>query len=93
MKMVSANKSRRFVPTWFTEHEWLEYSISKDAAYCLYCYLFKPNKGKQSGGDVFVSEGFSSWKDKAKLNVHVGKHDSEHNQARMRCDALMNQDA
>ncbi|CAH9140347.1 unnamed protein product [Cuscuta epithymum] len=93
MKVVSANKSRRFIPAWFTEHDWLEYSISKDAAYCLYCYLFKPNKGKQSGGDVFVTVGFNSWKDKSRLNVHVGKHDSEHNEARRSCDALMNQNA
>jgi len=34
---------RRFNHEWFDDvyHDWLEYSVSKDAAYCLYCYLFK----------------------------------------------------
>ncbi|KAL2512353.1 General transcription factor 2-related zinc finger protein [Abeliophyllum distichum] len=31
-------------------------------------------------------------KDKKRLNTHVGGHDSAHNQARMKCKALMNQD-
>ncbi|KAK6125832.1 hypothetical protein DH2020_040428 [Rehmannia glutinosa] len=86
------NTYRRFSSSWFSEFgDWLEYSISKDVAYCLYCYLFKANKGKQSGGDAFVSEGFTYWKNKERLKTHVGKHDSEHNQARMKCEALMNQ--
>ena len=36
---------RRFNPTWFKKYKWLEYIIEKDAAYCLYCYLFKPDFG------------------------------------------------
>jgi hypothetical protein len=31
---------RSFQKSWFDEFDWLEYSESKDAAYCLYCYLF-----------------------------------------------------
>jgi len=31
---------RSFQKTWFDEFDWLEYSEKKDAAYCLYCYLF-----------------------------------------------------
>ncbi|KAL6573705.1 hypothetical protein OROHE_002164 [Orobanche hederae] len=35
-------RSRRFNPAWFDEFStWLEYSISKNAAYCLCCYLSK----------------------------------------------------
>uniref|UniRef100_A0A9I9EEN7 TTF-type domain-containing protein n=1 Tax=Cucumis melo TaxID=3656 RepID=A0A9I9EEN7_CUCME len=64
--------SRRFNPIWFTEYpNWLEYSISKDVAYCLCCYLFKPEVGEQSGRDHFVGEGFSNWKKKEKLQTHV----------------------
>ncbi|XP_042443890.1 uncharacterized protein LOC122028988 [Zingiber officinale] len=82
---------RRFNPSWFKEFgDWLEYSIEKDAAYCLYCYLFKTTKGKQAGGETFVSEGFTNWKGKDRLNIHVGQHDSEHHKARMNCEALMN---
>ncbi|XP_022855574.1 uncharacterized protein LOC111376802 [Olea europaea var. sylvestris] len=32
---------------------WLEYSVEKDVAYCLYCYLFRTNSGKQGGGHSF----------------------------------------
>jgi hypothetical protein len=51
---------RRFNPTLFKEYKWLEYSIEKDAAYCLYYYLFKLDFGNQAGGDLFVIEEFSN---------------------------------
>jgi hypothetical protein len=51
---------RRFNPAWFKKYKWLEYNILKDAAYCIYCYLFKPDIGKQAGGDSIVTEGFSN---------------------------------
>ena len=38
-------KDRRFNRGWFTQFHWLEYSIAKDAAFCLYCYLFKCDVG------------------------------------------------
>ncbi|XP_073022723.1 uncharacterized protein [Primulina eburnea] len=79
--------------SWFNEFgDWLEYSVEKDAAYCLYCYLFKTTEGKQAGGEAFVNEGFTNWKCKDRLNIHVGQHDSEHHKARMNCETLMNQD-
>ena len=31
-----------------------------DAAFCLYCYLFKRDVGEQAGGDTFVTESFSN---------------------------------
>ena len=82
---------RRFNPVWFKEFlGWLEYSITKDAAYCLYCYLFWPNTGDQRGGDSFVIEGFRNWKKKEKLQNHVGDHNSAHNIAQRKCEALLN---
>ena len=30
----------RFQQNWYSEHKWLEYSISKDAAYCFHCRCF-----------------------------------------------------
>ena len=54
-------KPRKFNVAWFNEYsKWLEYSVSKDAAYCLYCYLFKPYVGAQGGGETFVSVGFKN---------------------------------
>ena len=68
---------RRFIPSWFKDHyNWLEYSISKDAAFCLFCYLFKANHGGQERGDAFVGEGFRNWRKKNILDVHVGDHNS-----------------
>ncbi|XP_056696166.1 uncharacterized protein [Spinacia oleracea] len=51
-------KMRRFNPSWFKKYAWLEYSVSKDAAYCFYCYLFKNETTKVAGGDAFVINGF-----------------------------------
>jgi hypothetical protein len=50
--------------------------------YYLYCYLFKPDVGKEPGGDSFVTEEFSNWKKKEKIEGHVGVHNSAHNQTR-----------
>nr|XP_025694449.2 zinc finger MYM-type protein 1-like [Arachis hypogaea] len=78
---------RRFNPNWFDDYgNWLEYSISKDAVFYLCCYLMKP---ETEGGDAFVTNGFSNWKKKERLQIHVGIHDSAHNQAWRKCEALM----
>ncbi|KAF8393116.1 hypothetical protein HHK36_021357 [Tetracentron sinense] len=83
---------RRFNPAWFNEYgSWLEYSIRKDAAFCLYCYLFRIDNGEQAGGESFVVEGFKNWKKKEKFEVHVGEPNSAHNQAFTACQDLMNQ--
>jgi hypothetical protein len=59
------NSMRRFCSSWYSEFgNWLEYSIEKNVAFCLCCYLFKPDIGKQSGGDTFVIEGFTNWNKK-----------------------------
>lgn len=83
---------RRFCSSWFNEFgNWLEYSIEKYAAFCLCCYLFRPDFGKQSGGDTFVTEGFTSWNKKAKLASHVGGPNYAHNIAWKKYEDLMNQ--
>ncbi|GAV89310.1 Dimer_Tnp_hAT domain-containing protein/DUF4371 domain-containing protein, partial [Cephalotus follicularis] len=85
-------ESRRFVESWFNLHgTWLEYSIAKDAAFCLCCYIFKPDHGDQGSGDAFVTEGFTNWRKRERLQVHVGAHDSAHNIALGKCLALMNE--
>ncbi|XP_058208195.1 uncharacterized protein LOC131321208 [Rhododendron vialii] len=65
--------------------------ITKDAAFCLYCYLFKPDIGDQAGGESFVGNGFSNWKKKRRLRTHVGGHNSAHTQAWRKCEDLLNQ--
>ena len=85
-------KQRRFNRAWYLQYaNWLEYSEKKDAAFCLCCYLFKPNIGDQGGGDYFVGEGFRNWKKKEKFDSHVGGHNSAHCQAWNKFEALRNQ--
>ncbi|KAL6501342.1 hypothetical protein OROHE_024989 [Orobanche hederae] len=84
------SKHRRFNPAWFDEYSsWLEYSVNQNAAYCLSCYLLKPNIGAQAGGDSFVGLGFKNWSRKEKLRIHVGNVNSAHNQSSAKCVALM----
>ncbi|KAK4258236.1 hypothetical protein QN277_007708 [Acacia crassicarpa] len=84
---------RRFNPQWYNEFgTWLEYSESKDAVFCLHCYLFNCDHGDVRGGhDSFVSEGFSNWKEKGRLLKHVGKVGSIHNLCFSAAKDLMNQ--
>ena len=35
-----SGKPCRFRSEWYVNRKWLEYSIDKDAVFCLYCYLF-----------------------------------------------------
>ena len=57
----------------------------------MYCYLFK-SKG---GVDSFVGDGFSNWKKKKKKEerfyLHIGKYNSSHNAARIKCENLINE--
>ena len=51
---------RQLFPNWFNDCKWLKYSITKDAAFCLCCYLLKIEC--ESRGDVvdaaFTKSGF-----------------------------------
>jgi len=48
---------RKFRSEWFISFPWLEYSPSKDSAYCFYCRAFPSNKSDIT----FISEGFRQW--------------------------------
>ena len=70
---------RRFQPSWFESHkDWLEYSPSMDAIYCLPCYLFSKKLIDCPRLDAFISTGFNKWKKvKDGMNCllirHIGK--------------------
>ena len=88
-----AGKNRRFSPGWFDDYaSWIEYSESKDRAYCLCCFLFRGRNNKGAGYAAFVVKGWNSWNKVDRLNEHVGGIDSVHNQAMKDCDALLQQD-
>ena len=67
------DRVHKFHPSLFKDYSWLEYSIKKDVVFCLYCYL-SPGKAN----DAFISEGFSSWNKKYRLDDHVGSYTSAH---------------
>ncbi|CAL8161457.1 unnamed protein product [Prunus armeniaca] len=83
--------NRRFIPQWFDEFDWLEYSIFKDAAFCLYCYLFKTNF-EQVSSKAFTGDRFKKWKKgRERFKMHVGPVESVHNKVREATTNLMNQ--
>ncbi|XP_062113583.1 uncharacterized protein LOC133824645 [Humulus lupulus] len=72
---------RRFNIEWYDQFPtWLEYSCNS-----------LQNNGKQGGGEIFVSKGFSNWKKIETFANHVGKHDSSHYECYKKCEALMNE--
>ncbi|CAH9060043.1 unnamed protein product [Cuscuta europaea] len=92
-KRVYGKEKRSFQPAWFEKYPWLEYSISKDAAYCLWCYLFKDsNKGNRVGEVAFTEKGVNNWKKALDIfNTHVGVVGSAHNNARVKLETFQNQ--
>ena len=87
-----SNYMRRFNESWFAAYlNWLEYSIKKDAAFYLCCYLFKNDKLGHGGGDAFTSKGFRNWKKRKSFDAHVGEVNSVHNQCVKMCEDLMMQ--
>ncbi|RWR93679.1 zinc finger MYM-type protein 1-like protein [Cinnamomum micranthum f. kanehirae] len=74
---------RRFNPFLFKDYDsWLEYSIEKDAAFCMCCYLF----GEETRYDAFITQGF-----KKRIENHVGGPNGVHNQAYEKYQNLLNQ--
>lgn len=87
---------RKFNPDWFKGQysKWLEYSVSKDVAYCLCCYLFK-NEHEVHGNmaDIaFTQNGFKGWnKALERFGTHIGEVNSIHNKCFNMMIDLMNQ--
>ena len=82
-------KSRQFKSEWYVNRKWLEYGIDKDVVFCLYCYLFGQDVGKQGEGKTFVMKGFKLWNQKEKLNSHVRGVNSAYNQVVKKSEDLM----
>jgi hypothetical protein len=80
-KFPQSNGKRSFQKHWFQKHSWLEYSLEKNKAYCLYCYLFKHDPmDDKFCHDAFTKVRFSQWKNAyLALPKHVGGPNSIHN--------------
>ncbi|KAL5854184.1 hypothetical protein ACOSQ4_003986 [Xanthoceras sorbifolium] len=90
--------SRRIQFWWFEKFHWLEYFPSKDAAFCLPCFLFaKPGGHGPYGSNAFTLDGFRNWKKvndgtRCAFKKHVTEEPcSAHNVAVQSCNDLMNQ--
>ncbi|KAJ1292260.1 hypothetical protein BS78_02G378300 [Paspalum vaginatum] len=86
---------RRFQSHWFKSFSWLEYSSSKDAAFCFPCFLFRKKPTGKSGSTTFTVKGFRSWR---KVNngaecaflSHMGKDSNSAHYFAVQCyDNLM----
>ncbi|XP_074282861.1 uncharacterized protein LOC141607409 [Silene latifolia] len=93
-KYPSDRKGRNFCSSWFKQFpDWLEYSPTTDAAYCLPCFLYAKPSNRQRE-NAFTIEGFRSWKkvngkDCAFLS-HIGRdHNSAHKDAVKKCNDLL----
>ncbi|XP_009623813.1 uncharacterized protein LOC107796554 [Nicotiana tabacum] len=80
-KSQIGGRMRQFVPSWFNGQfsKWLEYSVKKDAAFCLCCYFFKNEFIHRSVGEFYTKNGFRDWnKGLERLHLHVGDVNSAH---------------
>lgn len=61
---------RSFTSNVYQAHDWVEYSIQKDAVFCFCCRHFakvRAFKGETIGARAFIDIGFSKWKDWSNL--------------------------
>jgi len=78
------NNRRQYQASWFNTYStWLEYSESKNAIFCLKCYVFAKKSTGRPRSDAFVVKGFNNWikasdKMNSSLMVHVGKIQIHH---------------
>jgi hypothetical protein len=79
---------RRFKSEWFNEFgSWLEYSESKDKAYCFCCFLFREKK--YDGYQAFVVNGWNGYHRKDRLKLHISDINGQHFKAMKKCDELL----
>ncbi|XP_038681328.1 zinc finger MYM-type protein 1-like [Tripterygium wilfordii] len=88
----SGGQNQRFQQSWFIKFPWLEYSISKDAAFCFPCFVFQDREPLHP---AFTVNGFNSWKRvnngaKCVFLAHMGGPTSPHNNAVRNVEALKN---
>ena len=63
-----SGRSRSFLATWYDKYRWLEYSISRNEAFCFCCCHFggSPNS--------WTTTGFNNWKDGPSSHGETVRH-------------------
>ncbi|KAG5613349.1 hypothetical protein H5410_024630 [Solanum commersonii] len=93
-KTKFGKEMRQFFPDWFNDRKWLEYSITKDVAFCLCCYLFKNEcESLRDVVDVAFTKTDFRARNKAieRFRAYVGDINSIHNKCFNKMLDLMNQ--
>lgn len=70
MKFPKNASKRSFTINVYEAHDWVEYSIQKDAVFCFCCRHFAKVtafKGETTGARAFIDVGFTKWKDWSNL--------------------------
>ncbi|KAK9664915.1 hypothetical protein RND81_14G077000 [Saponaria officinalis] len=78
--ILNGDQGRKFCSSWFKLFpDWLEYSPTTNAAYCLPCFLYAKPSGCQRE-NAFTIEGFRSWNKKYCIIVDETKDVSKREQ-------------
>jgi Mor family transcriptional regulator len=76
--IVRDNEGRVFRIEYYTRFPWLEYSLSKQKAFCFFCRLFAmPTVPSVQGGKistVFITDGYCDWKKALENKRGFGQH-------------------
>lgn len=71
---IQKGKQRQFNPKWFKEYPYLEYSTSKDAAFCFVCGLFPKGPNRPWANSSWSQYGIRNWaKMKSRGKGKLGK--------------------
>ena len=62
LNVLPSDGKNKFCPEWYEEFEFLEYSTSKDAAFCFVCYLFPVGVGRNKSEPAWRTEGVRNWR-------------------------------
>ena len=66
------SRARCFQFAWFQQYPWLEYSQTKDAAFCFACRHFAPSGSRKES--VFTTTDFRRWKKAQDSDSGFKKH-------------------
>ena len=70
-KRSYSDRGRSFNPSWFSQYNWLEYSLQKDAAFCFPCRWFGASSiGRSRPETTFTITGFRDRKHATGSKVH-----------------------
>ena len=68
---IPKRKQCRFSSVWYTAFPHLEYSISKDAAFCYVCSLFPSGPGREQADNARSTDGVRQWHKMTSRDVYL----------------------